>query len=277
MKETIKKEGYLEERHHFFHLRDTAGQERDFHFHEFDKIVILLSGKVDYTVENSTYTLRPWDILLVKHHTIHKASIDKSVPYERIILYLDEKYYNSVFPNAEVTGCFDIADRKEQRLLSLSAEKREKISGLLNEYEQCSLGSARRDMVMRETLIIQLLILLEGETAEYAAEKAFRQNDKINDTMSFINENLGADLSAEFLASRVFLSKSHFMRLFSESAGMTVHSYILQRRLLNASREIREGTSAAEAARMNGFDDYSSFYRAFRKELGITPREIKNN
>ncbi len=32
------REGYLRENYHYFHLRDTAGQERDFHFHEFDKI-----------------------------------------------------------------------------------------------------------------------------------------------------------------------------------------------------------------------------------------------
>ena len=87
------REGYLVENYHYFHLKDTAGQERDFHFHEFDKIVLLLSGRVEYAVEGSSYDLRPWDILLVKHHAIHKALIDKSEPYERIILYLDGSYY----------------------------------------------------------------------------------------------------------------------------------------------------------------------------------------
>ena len=82
----FSREGYLKENYHFFHLRDTAGQERDFHFHSFDKLVILLSGRVDYAVEDASYALRPWDILLVKHHTIHKALIDKSRPYERVIL-----------------------------------------------------------------------------------------------------------------------------------------------------------------------------------------------
>ena len=73
----VNREGYLKENYHYFHLRDTAGQERDFHFHEFDKVVLLLSGHVDYTVEDITYALKPWDVLLVKHHTIHKALIDK--------------------------------------------------------------------------------------------------------------------------------------------------------------------------------------------------------
>ena len=47
------REGYLNENFRMFHLRDTAGQERDFHFHEFDKIVILISGSVNYMVEGT--------------------------------------------------------------------------------------------------------------------------------------------------------------------------------------------------------------------------------
>jgi len=41
---SISRAGYLRESYHYFHLRDTAGQELDFHFHEFDKIVLLLCG-----------------------------------------------------------------------------------------------------------------------------------------------------------------------------------------------------------------------------------------
>ena len=91
----VSRAGYLRENYHYFHLRDTAGQELDFHFHEFDKIVLLLSGRVDYTVEGSTYTLKPWSVLLVKHHTIHKAIIDKTEPYERIIILFLPFWFSS--------------------------------------------------------------------------------------------------------------------------------------------------------------------------------------
>ena len=77
------REGYLRENYHYFHLRDTAGQERDFHFHEFDKIVLLLSGRVDYFVESEVYALEPWSLLLVKHHTIHKACLLYTSPSPR--------------------------------------------------------------------------------------------------------------------------------------------------------------------------------------------------
>ena len=91
MEETrvFQRAGYLNENYHYFHLRDTAGQEGSYHFHEFDKIVLLLAGRVDYVVENVNYALRPGTVLLVPHHAVHRAIIDVSEPYERIILYLD--------------------------------------------------------------------------------------------------------------------------------------------------------------------------------------------
>ena len=110
----VAREGYLKENYHYFHLRDTAGQERDFHFHDFDKIVLLLAGRVDYTVENVTYSLRPWDVLLVKHHTIHKAVIDRAVPYDRVIVYLDRRFFERSAPGVGLMDCFDWADQSGQ-------------------------------------------------------------------------------------------------------------------------------------------------------------------
>ena len=115
----VNRAGYLRESYHYFHLRDSAGQELDYHFHEFDKLVILISGRVDYLVEDRSYPLEPWTVLLVRHHTIHKAVIDRTEPYERIILYLDRRYFERVMPGAGLLECFDEADRRGRHLLHL--------------------------------------------------------------------------------------------------------------------------------------------------------------
>lgn len=269
----IKKEGYLEEKFRYFHLRDTAGQERDFHFHEFNKIVILLSGKVEYAVENSRYILHPHDVLLVRHHTIHKALIDKTEPYERVIIYISESWLTSVMPDAGLSECFISADTSGGRLLPPQGSLKEEVVEFMEKFEKCS-GNDRSSDAMRETFIMQLLICLGRAAAEEGTKLPQRADGKIYSTLSYINENLGGNLTVEELAARVYLSRYHFMRLFREATGETVHSYIRQRRLLNASRLIREGMSAAEAAEKSGFDDYSAFYRAFRECFGTTPRNL---
>ena len=80
--------GYLQQNFRLFHLKDKKEQQFDFHYHDFDKIVIFLSGKVTYIVEGKSYHLKPWDILLVPHHDIHKPVIDGSSVYERIVIWV---------------------------------------------------------------------------------------------------------------------------------------------------------------------------------------------
>ena len=261
----ISREGYLHENYHYFHLRDTAGQERSFHFHDFDKIVLLLSGKVDYTVENTVYPLQPWSLLLVRHHAIHRALIDVSAPYERIILYLDPGFFERVFPSAGLMDCFRTADRTG----------RKELGALLASFEKALPDERPGSDTMRDTLLAQLLITINRISAADAPAADRAVDEKIGRTLSYINENLASDLSIDTLADRVFLSRYHFMRLFKEQTGSTVHQYVRQKRLLYAARLIREGVPAVRAAGDAGFNDYSVFHRAFRSSFGITPAELK--
>ncbi len=272
--QTFTREGYLEENYHYFHLRDTAGQERDFHYHEFDKIVLLLSGRVDYAVESVSYALRPWDILLVKHHTIHKAIIDKSEPYERIILYLDGKYFDRLLPEAHLMDCFEEADRSGEYRLVPDAGQRKAMEQTLQSYEQAAKDRAFGAQTLCDTYILQLLVLLGRMNAAPRREEQ-RFDPKIRQSLSYINEHLGEELSVERLSEQVYLSRYHFMRLFKAETGSTVHAYVRQKRLLYAARLIREGTNANLAAESAGFADYSAFHRAFRQSFGISPGQLK--
>ena len=271
---SVAREGYLRENYHYFHLRDTAGQERDFHFHEFDKIVLLLSGRVDYLVESATYALQPWELLLVKPHAIHKAVIDQSRPYERIILYLDRKFFDRVLPEARLMDCFDAADRSGQYLLAPDEEQRRALAETLAAYERTAADESYGAQAMRDTLIMQLLIQI-GRMGAAAPEREGGEDPKIRQALSYINEHLEGELSVEVLAEQVFLSRYHFMRLFKAQTGSTVHAYVRQKRLLNAARLIREGTPAAKAAADSGFADYSAFHRAFKESFGVSPGKLK--
>ena len=268
------REGYLRENYHYFHLKDSAGQERDFHFHDFDKLVLLLSGRVEYLVESERYELRPGTVLLVRHHAIHKALIDQSEPYERIILYLDRQYFDRTMPEARLLDCFDQADRSGQWLLEPDEAQRREIRETLAAYERAAADKRYGAQAMCDTWIIQLLVQIGRlNAAQRRSEKSV--DPKIREVLSYINENLSRELSVEELAERVYLSRYHFMRLFKEQTGSTVHAYVRQKRLLCAARLIREGVPANKAALDSGFGDYSAFHRAFKESFGISPGKLK--
>ena len=273
------REGYLNENFRMFHLRDTAGQERDFHFHEFDKIVILISGSVNYMVEGTDYGLKPWDILLVRHHMIHKALIDVSVPYERIIIYLNSSYVERFAPNGGLMDCFAAAEKRRFCLMRPDNGEIEKLKDSLDRLDASISDTEFGAELMRGTLLAQLMVqlnrIMQRDTSSKAAST--EQSGKISEALSYINENLTGSLSVDELAAMCYLSRYHFMRLFKQQTGCTVHNYIRQKRLVLAARLIREGMSASSAAAECGFTDYSAFHRAFSQTFGISPGKIKSS
>ncbi len=270
----INRAGYLHESFHYFHLKDSAGQELDFHFHEFDKLVILLSGKVSYLVEEKNYDLMPWSVLLVRHHAIHKAVIDRSLPYERIIVYLDRQYFERVFPGAGLMNCFDQADRHRSYLLTATEEQLAELKGILEACEKAESDTRLGAQVIRETMIIQLLVQV-NRLHEAAPEKTEPKGDpKFQQVLSYINEHYREDLSVETLSELFYMSTYHFMRSFKTLTGSTVHAYVRQKRLIHAARLIRKGIPAAKAAAESGFRDYSAFHKAFKASFGVSPGKL---
>jgi len=84
--------------------------------------------------------------------------------------------------------------------------------------------------------------------------------------------NLNGDLSIESLAAKFYMSKYHLMHKFKKQTGFTLHSYILQKRLIKADTLIRSGTPVSQACEQSGFNDYSSFVRAYKKMFSTLPK-----
>ena len=126
------KKGYLNEEFRLFHLRDVGVEEMEPHYHEFDKIVILLSGTASYIIEGRSYFLQPWDVLLVSRHLIHKPVIDPEAPYERVVIYLDPTFVRGQSTqDGDLSACFRLARKRQFALMRPDREQRQLLEQLL--------------------------------------------------------------------------------------------------------------------------------------------------
>ena len=93
--EDYEKVGYLNTTHKIFYILESKMKEIDLHYHDFNKILILLNGHVDYYIEGKTYPLLPNDIILVSAGKVHRPILSDNSPYERIIIYVSDNFLKS--------------------------------------------------------------------------------------------------------------------------------------------------------------------------------------
>jgi len=271
------KRGYLNEDFHFFHLKDRKKEKYEYHYHEFNKVILLLSGKVTYMVEGKSYFLKPWDILLVNHHDIHRPVIDDSEPYERIVIWVSTDYVNRVSRKGDdLSACFSLAGQRRLNLIRLESALQERMRSLMAGLESALGETEYGSQQLAEALFLQLLVylnrLLLGEPVN-PGEDTLKYDPRIEMLLKYINEHLKEELSIDELAAKCYVSRFYLMHRFKEETGYTIYNYIMQKRLLLARELLKEGVGPAQAAGECGFREYSAFLRAFKKNFKTTPTE----
>ena len=270
--EPTEKTGYLEQDFRLFHIKDQTKRDFSYHYHDFHKVIIFLSGKAAYHIEGNSYYLKPWDILLVNRHAIHKPEIDFSVPYERFVLWIRDD-----IKSTELLRCFQKAIDRSYNLIRLDSDTQEKLKQLLYELEAALKDEKFGSELLGSALFTQFMVYVNRiflEKQYIYDTRSYSSDSQIEELLRYINHNLTEDLSIETLARKYYLSKYHMMRKFKEETGYTIHNYIISKRLLLARTKISEGTPILKAAQLSGFSDYTTFSRAYKKQFGTAPSQM---
>ena len=273
--DAYEKRGYLTEDFHLFHLRDTAMEQVGWHYHTFHKLIFFLSGQAAYDIEGQRYALRPGDMVLVGAGDIHRPDISGSVPYERVILYISPEFLRAEStPDCDLESCFAAA-RQEFRFALRPADQDRRIAGILTELEQALTGGGFGASVLSHALLLQLMIQVRrGQLDRELTHVTGAVGDKkIVALLQYLNTHLTERLSIDDLAERFYVSKYHMMRRFRAETGYTIHNYLVGKRLLLARELIAGGMAVTAACYQSGFQDYSTFSRAYKRQFGTTPRQ----
>ena len=117
-----------------------------------------------------------------------------------------------------------------------------------------------------------IIILLSATASERLPQDEAELGARV---IRYLNNNIDKDLSLDRLARKFFVSKYYLCRAFKKHNGTSVHGYINHKRVMFAKQLIEEGETASGAAYKVGFGDYSAFYRAYVKILGVSPTAVQ--
>ena len=99
----------------------------------------------------------------------------------------------------------------------------------------------------------------------------------IAELIRYINEHLNEKLTLEQLAQQVNYSESYICHLFKKLTNKTLVSYIQEKRIEQAAILIRQGVPVNQAAERVGFNNYSYFYKSFKKLKGCGPADYRSD
>lgn len=260
-----------------FHYRDPRPGYVEVHHHDFYEVYFLLAGAVSYWVEGRVIRMDPGDILFINPMELHRPMPDPAQPVcERFVLWLDGEYLHKLStPQLRLNSCFDSTRPGYSHRIRPNPTERAALTARMGELVQESYSKDLGSEISARGMLLQLIVQLNRLALQTQGVREDEQlSQLVQGAMSYISENIHASLSLEEIAGKLFVSKYHLSHAFSAEMGVSVYRYIMLRRLLLARQLLLAGEPAGQVCRACGFSDYSAFYRAFKSEYGISPRQF---
>lgn len=260
----------LEEDFEAHHNRDPYFRTIEFHAHDFLELYLFLDGSVTYYIEDQVYDLCPGDLLIIPPGRMHRPVIaNERAAYERMVLWVELDYIARIDSAAgELQAALRGVGANGYRV-PLRGDDLIFAASLFRRIVKMERGGVFTSSAIR-------LYLKDAFEAYSLVEKEARgETAVIPQVIRYLTEHFREPLRLDDLAARFFISKSYLNRHFKAYTNATVYAYLMALRITHARRMLREGATAGEAGRECGFSDYSTFYKAFKAQTGITPQEFK--
>lgn len=237
------------------------------HCHSVYEIIYVLQGEGKCIIEGKEFPLHSGALFLIRPYEYHYVQPKATAPYNRIIIDFDGQILPKSLKAHSLLqrgggSYFSTAEGSTPLRSALEA-----IEGVIPLSGNGMKSTPEAEAFLRATIPQILLLLTSGPPKTTLGEDsgvAIR-------VIEYLNRHLNEELSLEVLAKEFFVSKYHLCRIFKEQTGGSIFSYFNTKRIALGQEMIANGEKATTVASKLGFRDYSTFYRAYRKQTGASP------
>jgi len=258
--------------------------EHDFmmHTHEFSELVIIVSGTAIHQTDQGDYPITAGDVFVLNGDMAH--GYKNPVGFHLCnIMYDPEQLLHQQDDLLSLAGYHALfvvqplyhKHHAMHNLLHLSMHEleliRSTIDQMINEYERKTIGYAS----MIRAQFMQMVVSLSRLYTSHINERP-QSTGQIAHALALIETHYHTPLTLDDIASASHISKTHLLRLFKETFGLSPIQYLIQLRIRKACQLLHHSQlSIADIAYQVGFEDSNYFSRQFKQVIGQSPRAYR--
>ncbi len=229
-------------------------------FHNYHEILLFVGGKTTFLTEEKRIPLSPYQTVIIPKETYHQ-----------FINEVDEEYHRCVFSFYDISELDELIKKCMHTTRVIEASNEQKaLFRKMNETVDSSSSENEKQILMHALLT---LVLNETSNAQAIVNEGSEPSLITQKSIEIINASISRNISIPDIAKKQNVSVSTLTQAFKKDMNISIYQYALRKRLIFARQKIEEGESATSAAIQCGFNDYSGFYKQYKKNFGVAPSE----
>lgn len=258
----------------------TSDRQAFFHYHDCLELNIVEEGSGYYIINGKKYDISKGDIFVINNKEPHMAVHNQDFRLGVIVFDMNLLWTNKGI-RSSLTPFFS---RKEEFSHKISAENKyyqemaSIFEKLYNEYNEKENGW----QTAVESLLMYLLTLLyrcydEMEELDDTSDNFQKMYARISVVLEYLADNFKEEITLDELAKEVSLSRHYLCKCFKKVTGKTIFEYIEQMRIQYSCYLLKTSDSGImEIALCSGFNSVNYYNRVFKKTMGKTPKQYRN-
>lgn len=248
------------------------------HWHPEIELTLILSGQIEYQIEDSTYLLSAGDGVFCNGNALHSGHMHNgqkctylSITFHPRFLY---GYENSIL-NTKYVKFITLNELWNSLHLEKIVTWQQNVLEYMNRIYELSQTMPDDFEMQVHMILLQIWHLLYQHFSAQPnnLQKPKQHLQRLRDILLFIENHYTQDIALEDIAKTANICKSECCRFFKKHMGITIFDYILYLRIQNSLPLLKKGDSITSVAAMVGFSSPSYYSQIFKRYMKCTPLE----
>lgn len=281
---SFQKTSYRGHEHLGFLLNHTSGPDAEgstlsyLHHTTQYTLICLLRGKGSIKVEGHHYDLFPGDMVLLNPTELYYFTVCSEEYHERIVLHVSPTFLDR-FPLQPASLFAPFSERSKGVGNLVPAETAQTLgaSPCLNALFELVRTPEPINDLLAACKVVELLSLFRclPMPGSSSAPAPGHTDPLVIRVLDYLNLHFREEITLSSVAKEFGITTSHLSHRFKDHTGMSLWNYVVLRRLHAFNNLIPNRNSIEDACYQVGFQNYSNFFRLYKKHMGLTPAQYK--